>query len=969
MGKLMSENEKQDENSKKNTGRYKLRMVLVLAIVNSLVGILAGIGFIRFMHTSQQEVYDETIDGIIGNSVDMSRLVEWYVNMQQGLLINTAEYINGMDTQEEAFGYIEKMLDISGKLAIIDFDSYKGQEVVVLDDDSVLRRDVDYSGNITVTDSCETVRDGVTKDGVVYSTDIYSDMYKQERIDNLFSLYQPITVDGEKKILLYTIPVGRIFEEGLKLYDMDRDEWLVTDDAGNIMIGKTTADNGRTYGNYYEYIADNFEAGAAENVAAKFRDSSENDFIMSDNDGVEWIFVHKDIKGLDGWSYVYATERDNLYVASHIIRVGVIVMVLTILPWVINIIIIYRQNRSLRRNLQCIAEKNEELKSVDKAKNAFISNMSHEIRTPINAVLGLDEMILDESSEQNIREYAGEIKNAGKTLLGVINDILDYSKISSGKMDIVPSRYDIGSVINDLLNMTEFNADDKGLEFNVNINADIPRILYGDDLRIRQIALNILSNAVKYTKEGSVTLSVDYEKADEENIILMVKVDDTGIGMRKEDMERITKPFERLDSKKNKTVEGTGLGITIVVQLLSQMGSRLEMASEYGKGSTFSFALRQKVLDWEKLGDLQGRYRNVMEMDEAENVELYAPNASVLVVDDTDVNLKVVKGLLKDTGAQVDTALSGEECLGRLTEKSYDIVFLDHRMPGMDGIETLRHIRAMDGDKKDVPVIALTANAVSGARETYLKEGFQDFLPKPVSGADLKKMLKKYISDDILEERKPVDEQSEETSSSGGDISVADITGLKNIDISAGIEACGSEELYREVAMEFAESANDGAFEIFNYLEQEDYENYTIKVHALKSSARLAGAMELSNEALYLEKCGNDRRIDEIRSKTDELLAHYQETATEIINAFSNKAKKKYILTQKEFKESVVAISGFNDAFDYDRIDGIMNTLAEYEIPDELKDVYEKLKKYVFNVDQDNIRLTIKNYIGGIRNE
>ncbi|MBQ6574571.1 MAG: histidine kinase, partial [Lachnospiraceae bacterium] len=299
----------------------------------------------------------------------------------------------------------------------------------------------------------------------------------------------------------------------------------------------------------------------------------------------------------------------------------------------------------------------------NRAKSLFLANMSHEIRTPINAVLGMDEMIIRESGEKNIRSYARDIKTAGRTLLSLINDILDFSKIEEGRMEIIPTQYDLSSVINDLVNMTRSRTEKKGLRFNLCVDRNVPHILYGDEIRIKQVALNLLTNAAKYTNEGHVGLNVGYRKKDDENIILSFEIDDSGIGMKEEDMDKLFSPFSRIDEKKNRSVEGTGLGMSIVRQLLDLMGSSLTVDSKLGKGSKFSFEIEQKVIRWEPIGDISERFNKDGDENDVYRELFHAPDANILVVDDTEVNLSVFCNLLKQTKINIDTAASGLSAL------------------------------------------------------------------------------------------------------------------------------------------------------------------------------------------------------------------------------------------------------------------------------------------------------------------
>ncbi|MDD6811637.1 MAG: response regulator [Lachnospiraceae bacterium] len=402
--------------------------------------------------------------------------------------------------------------------------------------------------------------------------------------------------------------------------------------------------------------------------------------------------------------------------------------------------------------IAAVEEKNKKLDSINKAKSLFISNMSHEIRTPINAVLGMDEMIIRETDDDVIRSYAYDIRNAGKMLLSIINDILDYSKIEAGKMEIINVSYQIGTVISDINNMISIKAKEKNLKFNIVVNDKIPGVLWGDEVRIKQIMINLLTNAVKYTERGEVTLRVDYRPLEDRTIGLMVRVEDTGIGMKQEDMKNLFSEFARLDVQRNRKVEGTGLGMSIVVRLLEQMNSRLEVESVYGQGSVFSFVLPQEVVDKTPLCEQAKDLRN--HEKEEQQTSLYIPNARILAVDDNRVNLVVIKGLLKRTGAKVKCVQSGQECLEILQQEDFDIVLLDHLMPGMDGIETLSRIKQLGKKYNDLPVIALTANVMSGARERYVNMGFHDFIEKPISVPKLEQMLNWYLPPSVIGEQK-----------------------------------------------------------------------------------------------------------------------------------------------------------------------------------------------------------------------
>lgn len=407
-----------------------------------------------------------------------------------------------------------------------------------------------------------------------------------------------------------------------------------------------------------------------------------------------------------------------------------------------------------RQERENLIDMSERAVAASEAKSAFLSNMSHEIRTPINAVLGMNEMILRESEDENIVSYSQNIKSAGNSLLALINDILDFSKIESGKMEIVPVDYDFASLLNDLVNMISGRMAAKSLQLILDIDPMIPRSLYGDEVRVKQIITNILTNAAKYTDEGSVTLKITYDKRLKVNdcLILMVSVKDTGIGIREEDMSKLFGEFERIDQKRNRNIEGTGLGMSITQNLLSMMGSSLNVESEYGKGSEFSFKLVQTVRKWDPIGD----YKVALDAF-ARTKNKYVPKftaslAHLLVVDDTFVNLMVFKGLLTKTEVKIDTADNGRRAVELAAEKKYDIIFLDHMMPDKDGIETLAEIRSNPaGPNSDTPAICLTANAISGAKEFYMEAGFDDYLTKPIDSDALEEMIYHYLPKELIE--------------------------------------------------------------------------------------------------------------------------------------------------------------------------------------------------------------------------
>ncbi|MBO4900661.1 MAG: response regulator [Lachnospiraceae bacterium] len=638
------------------------------------------------------------------------------------------------------------------------------------------------------------------------------------------------------------------------------------------------------------------------------------------------------------------------------------------------------------RYMEELQEQRDIADSANEAKSRFLANMSHEIRTPINAVLGMDEMILRESNEKEIRAYASDIMSAGRTLLSLINDILDLSKVEEGKMEIIPVQYDLSSLINDLVNMIRDRAANKGLKFNLNVDEHIPHLLLGDEIRIRQCAMNLLTNAVKYTEAGEVTLTLSYKKIADDHILLGFNVKDTGIGMKEEDMENLFSPYKRIEEKRNRTIEGTGLGMSITRQLLDLMGSSLDVHSEYGKGSEFSFEIDQEVLKWEEIGDYSSRFSEMAERTYEYHELFHAPDARILVVDDTEMNLTVIRSLLKKTGIRIDTADSGQAALDLAAENAYDLIFIDHMMPDMDGIETLQHIRE-SGKCTEVPAIALTANAVSGAREMYLEAGFTDYLSKPVDGEKLEKLLYEKIpkekiltgdADAAYAEQMTGAGASDASgdgngsgagsnvaggmsgsngaggmSGSNGD-SIAWLNDIPEIDAQEGLKNCGSEEGYISVLSVFHQTAGPKADEIETLFRDNDIENYTIKVHALKSSARIIGAASLSEFAKDLEDAGKRNDTEYIESNTPKLLEMYRSLDAEL-SPLDGDTENLPEIDEGALKEAYQTIIEIAGSMDFGLMEDILKDLRGYRLPEADKDRIAKIEGLLTQLDWDGI--------------
>ncbi len=439
-----------------------------------------------------------------------------------------------------------------------------------------------------------------------------------------------------------------------------------------------------------------------------------------------------------------------------------IIFSIIIVTLIIGMIVRF-QSKVYEEEQKKVLEQNKELERLSRTRNSFFANMSHEIRTPINTIIGLNEMILREDVSEEIAENAVHIQNASKMLLALINDILDMSKIESGKMEIVPTQYETGAMFSDLVNLIWIRAHEKKLEFKLDISPEIPSMLYGDEVRIKQVVTNLLTNAVKYTQKGYITLTARSEMKDNNKVLLTISVRDSGIGIRKEDMQRLFHSFQRVDEGINAGIEGTGLGLSISHQLVEMMGGKITVDSIYQKGSVFTVQLEQDIVDVNPMGHMDFMTKGSAHRRKKYKQIFEAPDARVLVVDDNEMNLLVAKKLLRETKIQVDLAKSGKECLDLTKQHFYHAIFMDHMMPEMDGVETLNRIQMQEnGLCRETPVIALTANVMAGADQMYREKGFQGYLAKPISGVLMEAMLLKFLPKELVEyNAKETEEETE----------------------------------------------------------------------------------------------------------------------------------------------------------------------------------------------------------------
>ncbi len=528
-----------------------------------------------------------------------------------------------------------------------------------------------------------------------------------------------------------------------------------------------------------------------------------------------------------------------------------------------------------KKRAEELARALEEAEAANRAKSAFLSNMSHEIRTPITAILGMNEMIQREADKQEIIEYSENIRKAGVSLLGIISDILDFSKIESGHMQLECVEYDLDRLVGDLYNLIRFRIEAKGLDLQMQVDPGLPRKLYGDDIRLKQIISNLLTNAAKYTEKGSVLFEMKCLDISGGQVQMEISITDTGIGIREEEMERLFEPFDRLDIKKTRSIEGSGLGLAITRQLLAMMDSDLKVESTYTKGSRFYFTLSQKIVDAEPVGEIDLEALSHENSDARRRQSLFtAPGLRLLVVDDTPMNLQVVTGLLKRTLMHIDVAASGAECIDKFGKEHYDLVFLDYRMPQMNGIETLLELKRLFPERfENTPIISLTASAVSGDKEKMLAAGFTDYLCKPVNIDEMERMMMKYLPEDSI----VLCGQDEETEFDELSKLPAVIFDYPQLNPAKGIEYCGEAEDYLFALETYEVSIDDRAEQIETNLRENDIDSFTLNVHSLKSTSAAIGAEKLFEKARDLEVAAKEGRTDILQKDTPQLLKSYRQ--------------------------------------------------------------------------------------------
>lgn len=683
---------------------------------------------------------------------------------------------------------------------------------------------------------------------------------------------------------------------------------------------------------------------------------------------------------------VHRQIRDYLLAVPGLVFIGIVCLVRlvpyflagrkirddTLLPFGLIFLMLLAMVNTIHELIQMERQRQQALAASD-AKGRFLANMSHEIRTPINAVLGMDTMILRETTEPQIKEYALDIQNAGQSLLSLINDILDLSKIESGKLELIGEEYDFSSLIHDIMNMISMKAENKGLSVQLSIENQLPSRLWGDDVRLRQVLINLMNNAVKYTEQGSVTLSVQGQcGSGTDTVSLTFHVTDTGIGIKQEEISKLFAEFERIEEQRNRNIEGTGLGMSITTQLLELMGTNLQVESVYGKGSDFYFTLEQKIINAEPIGNLEERiHRQAKEY--TYQTMLTAPDARLLVVDDNAMNRRVFRNLLKATRVQIDEADSGVECLALAQKSHYDLIFLDHMMPDMDGIETLHRLLA-DSDSlcRSVPVIALTANAVTGAKEMYLNEGFHSFLSKPVNPEKLEKMLLDLLPEDKIV---PCDPSKDSSPHARDNLQNPepepeyDFPEIDGLDWAYAKLHLKDPELLFEAIQDFYRAMDIDHDMLLQFLEQirhndaEALRQFKVRVHSMKSSAAMIGATSLSGIAKMLEYAARDGRTDTIFSVTPYFLEEWRHMKSRLrplagqpaSHADTPKPPADMNMLQEYFPMLEQAMQNM----DIDTADGIMRHFETFQYTGQARELMSQLGLAVTNLDAEQAANTI----------
>ena len=916
------------------------------------------IGFIllfivRYANFKVEESNRSDIEAFEKMTLTVDQIIANYLEDEQRLCNIWSNYVNRSAeagtpmTAEEAISYIKKAKispEISGHLIFLDDPGYMGistaENPSSPGDDSVSYK------NISIFENLDSVSD---EDGVVNITRAYTN--PQNGIQsiafmNYVQVLDPETGGLRTGLLMRVVPISRLEQKLVFLSgEYETVEISIIDKDGNYVIRGTSLKNS----NFFEYYKSYNNNTKEEYERVKNEIIGDvGSMVIKNSKGLDCMIAHTPFETFKKWYLIAYIPWDDLVQSSAIdwLLLGIVSVGLIFLL-IYNFIFFMIFNRKL-------SEVAEQANQANEAKSYFLSTMSHDIRTPMNAILGLNEMVIRESHDDVIVGYSENIKTAGNTLLGIINDILDFSKIEAGKMDIINVDYSFVSVLNDLVNMVQKKAEDKGLAFNMDIDKELPSVLNGDEIRIKQVITNILSNAVKYTKEGSVSFSVGYKKIPDkpDSIILTISVADTGIGIKPEDMDKLFKAFERIEEKKNRNIEGTGLGMNIAQSFLTMMGSHLQAESVYGEGSVFSFDIEQKVVKWEPIGDYKEAFIRSLRERRKYREKFIAPGTDVLVVDDNPVNLTVFTSLLKRSQITIDTCESGDEAVVLYKNKHYDVIFLDHMMPNKDGIETLAEMHRLQGTSNDkTPVVCLTANAISGMRKMYINAGFDDYITKPIDPDRLEGILLQFLPKDKVS---LISDDGEDE-----DYDLPEfIYHLDEIDVEAGLDHCGNGESYIATLKTYLDTAVKHADEIEMFWKAGEIRDVTTKVHALKSTSKVIGALELGEFAETLEEAGKRGDVEMLDRELPKLISDYRKLAADLepLNERSvSEEDDRLPITSEELNEVYRKLLDFGENFDFDSMVEIVESLGQYSIPEDEAMRVEAIIKAADDLDYELI--------------